>query len=144
MRKKITIFGILSIIYIIVFPFVKEYVMDAPYKLVIEIEGEKNENSKGTEIWINSISRDGEFLDLNNVFLGEGWEIRERIFNTGEKCTSWKIYIRSKQETVITFVKHPYSGIVKITDPEGKTEIIDLYSPEEVIYEYSYTVTTKK
>lgn len=142
MRKKVIIFAVLSIIYIIGFPIFKEYVLDAPYMLVIETTGEKNETSSGLEIWIDGILKDGTSLDINTLRLGKGWENRGRLFNTGEKSSSWKLCVRSREKTVITFVTHPYSGIVKITDPEGNTEVIDLYSSVEGTY--SYTVDIKR
>ena len=137
MRKKVIIVAILSIIYIIGFPVFKEYVLDAPYSFVIETTGEKNESSGGTEIWIDGIKKDGENVNLNTLKLGENWENRGRIFNSGEKSSSWKLCVRSKKATVITFVTHPYSGIVKITDSKGNTKAIDLYSPREEIYSYT-------
>lgn len=140
MRKKIIIFGILSIIYIVGFPFIKEHVLDAPYLLTIEVVGEKDENSGGTEIWLDSISKDGESMNLNTLPLGDNWENRGRIYNPGNERSCWKICIRSKKETVITFLTHPYSGIVKITDPEGNVEVINLYSSEEGKCEYTYMV----
>ena len=139
MRKKIIIFGILSIIYIVGFPFIKEYMLDAPYLFTVVV-GEKDEKSSGTEIWLDNISKDGESLDLNTLPLGDNWENRGRIYNPGSEKSRWKICIRSRKETVITFLTHPYSGVVKITDPKGNIEIINLYSPEEGKYEYVYTV----
>lgn len=140
MRKKVIIIAILSIIYIIGYPIFKEHVLDAPYMLVIDVTGEKNEASGGTEVWIDSILRDGKGIDINTLSLGEGWENRGRLFHTGEESVSWKFCVRSKEETVIIFVTHPYSGIVKITDSEGNTEEIDLYSPVESTYIYKVAI----
>lgn len=140
MRKKIKFFILLSLIYIIGFPFLKEYVLDAPYMFVIEITGEKNEASGGTEIWIDSVLRDGVELEMNGLHLGEGWENRGRLFHRGDKSTDWKLCIRSREQTVITFVTHPYSGIVKIKGPKGNTATVDLYSPEEGRYRYTIDI----
>lgn len=137
MRKRIVVIAILSIIYIIGFPIFKEYVLDAPYIVIIEVTGEKNDQSGGTEVWIDGIYRDGEILDIGTLQLDKGWENRGRLFNTGEESSKWKLYIRSKEKTSITFVTHPYSGIVKVIDSKGKVEVIDLYSSVQGIYSYT-------
>lgn len=137
MRKKVIIIAILSIIYIIGFPIFKEKVIDAPYTVLIETTGEKNEASGGTEIWIDGIQKDGEEVALSSVFMGNGWENRGRLFHVGAEQTKSKLIVRSKEKTVIKFVTHPYSGKVKVTDLQGNTETIDLYSAEEGTLEYT-------
>lgn len=137
MRKKVIIIAILSIIYIIGFPIFKDHVVDAPYTVWIETTGEKNESSGGTEIWIDSIQRDDKTLALNTIFLGNGWENPGRLFHAGAEQTKSRLVVRSKEATVITFVTHPYSGKVKVTDSQGNVETIDLYSAEEGTLEYT-------
>ena len=131
MRKKAIILAIISIVYIIGFPLLKNKVLDARYTIVLEVTGEANALSKGTEIWIDSIYRDGAVVDITKLALDAGWENRVRLFNPGTEAGKWFIVIRSKKNTRIDFVTHPYSGIVRITDYEGNVSEFDLYSEEE-------------
>ena len=39
--------------------------------------------------------------------------------------------IRSKKDTRIDFVTHPYSGVVRVIDYRGNVTELDLYSEEE-------------
>ena len=80
MRKKAIILAIVSIIYIIGFPLLKNKVLDARYTIVLEVTGEANGQSKGTEIWIDSIYRDGAAVDFTKLALDRGWENRGRLF----------------------------------------------------------------
>lgn len=143
MRRKVIIIAILSIIYIIIFPVIREFFIEAPYTFTIEAMGQKNEDSGGTEVWIDGVYRDGERLGIEEIRLSDGWENVGRIYSSGEDNSSLKICIKSKEETVIVFVTHPYSGLVKITNPEGDTEIIDLYSSTDGIYSYVYKIKAK-
>lgn len=136
MRKKIIIFGILSIIYIIGFPLFKQHVLDAKYNITVQITGNKNEASQGTEIWIDTIKKDGEAIDFSKLILSGNWENTGRLFNPGKEATEWSFVVRSKDMTEITFITHPYSGMVTITDGNGNVKEIDLYSPEQGEYKY--------
>ncbi len=131
MRKKAFILAIISIIYIIGFPVLKNKVLDAKYTIILEVTGEANELSRGTEIWIDSIYRDGEAVDLTKLPLNAGWENRGRLFNPGTEAAEWSIVIRSKEDTRIDFVTHPYSGMVRVIDYKGNAVELDLYSEEE-------------
>lgn len=131
MRKKAIILAIVSIIYIIGFPLLKNKVLDARYTIVLEVTGEANGQSKGTEIWIDSIYRDGTAVDFTKLALDRGWENRGRLFNAGTEAEKWSIVIRSKKDTRIDFVTHPYSGVVRVIDFRGNVTELDLYSEEE-------------
>ncbi len=131
MRKKAIILAIVSIIYIIGFPLLKNKVLDARYTIVLEVTGEANGQSKGTEIWIDSIYRDGAAVDFTKLALDRGWENRGRLFNAGTEAEKWSIVIRSKKDTRIDFVTHPYSGVVRVIDYRGNVTELDLYSEEE-------------
>lgn len=131
MKKKIIIFGILSVIYILGFPLLKHHVIDAKYKITIQTTNEKNKSSKGTEVWINSIKKDEKLVDLTTVILEDNWENRGRLYNPGNVEGEWSFVIKSKDKTTITFITHPYSGIVSITDGRGNSTELDLYSEEQ-------------
>lgn len=131
MRKKAIILAVISIIYILGFPLLKNKVLDARYTIIIEIAGESNPLSKGTEIWIDSIWQDHEETDLSSFALGADWENRGRLFNPGIESSEWRIVIRSKENTRIDFVTHPFSGVVRIIDYRGNVTELDLYSGEE-------------
>lgn len=131
MKKKIIIFGILSVMYILGFPLLKHHVLDAKYKITIQTTNEKNKSSKGTEVWINSIKKDEELVDLTTVILEDSWENRGRLYNPGNVEGEWSFVIKSKDKTTITFITHPYSGSVIITDGYGNSTELDLYSEEQ-------------
>lgn len=131
MRKKAFILAIISIVYIVGYPLLKNKVLDAKYMIEISITGESCELSKGTEIWIDSIWMDGAEVDLSGLTLGEYWENRGRLFNPGTKPAEWTVLIRSKESTRIDFVTHPFSGKIRITDYQGNVTEMDLYSAEE-------------
>ncbi len=131
MKKKILIFGVVSAIYIIFFPFLYHKVFYKQYIIEIIPTCEKNKESLGNEVWINRIIIDGEESDLSQYILADGWENRGRLFSTGITESNLILEIHAKETIVIEFVSHPYSGIVKLQDYNGNVDTVDLYSDTE-------------
>lgn len=131
MRNKIIFFYIFSIIYIIVFPTLKNRVLDKPYYVSFIVDGAKNESSKGTEVWIDCIYTDGEIYDLSKFVLSESdWTYTGRVFCPGNEPSVLETKIPYKKTLEIVFITHPYSGNVKVINNSNEN-VIDLYSPEE-------------
>lgn len=136
MRKKILIILVVSVIYILFFPIFKNEVLDARYVISIEVLAGASGQSRGSEVWIDAIRKDGEIINLAEVPLDGNWENRGRLFHAGEENELWEIVVRSKNTTTITFITHPYSGRVRITDYKGRVQELDLYSEKEGTVEY--------
>ncbi len=136
LKRKIFYCILLSILFIIVFPIIKNKVLDKKYTVYIETTGDKNDLSKGTEIWIDSISKDGVLVANESIALQNGWEFNGRIFSPGNKKYKLKLNIRYRKNAKIKFIKHEYSGIVNIIDGNGNKLTVDLYSSKQEIYEY--------
>ena len=116
MRKKILIILLVSVIYILFCPILKNEVLDARYVISIEVLAGVSGQSQGSEVWIDAIRKDGELINLAELPLDGNWENRGRLFHSGEESELWEIEVRSKNTTTITFITHPYSGRVRITD----------------------------
>ncbi|MFA9463371.1 MAG: hypothetical protein ACERKN_03655 [Velocimicrobium sp.] len=136
MNKKLVVFMILSILFIVVFPNYKNKVLDKKYKIQITVEESKNARTLGSEVWIDGFNADGKMLDNAKIPLDAGWECNGRIFSEGDSTYSLNTVIKYKKTCSIIFVKHPYSGAVLIKTGNGKEDVIDLYSPTEEIFEY--------
>ena len=137
MKKKFIIFFIISFIYIVFFPILKEKVLDKDYYFTLETEGLKNDKSLGTEIWLDHIEVDGKEYDMSKIVRPEGFEYNGRLYCTGEVPASLTTVIKYKHSIKFVFIKHPYSGIVIFTG-FGQKCSIDLYSDEQETFSYSY------
>ncbi len=130
MRKKIIVVAVLSAAYVIFFPLFREWVINQRYGFEFIVSGEKNEASLGTEIWVDSVLADGEVCDLSRFAQGDGWEQRGRVFHPGAKAGRHTVIFPYKESLEIVFIKHPYSGVIRVKH-KGVTRTIDLYSEEE-------------
>ncbi len=137
MKKKFIIFFIISFIYIIFFPILKEKVLDKDYYFTLETQCLKNDKSFGTEVWLDHIEVDGKEYDMSKIVRPEGWEYNGRLYSTGEVPASLTTVIKYKHSIKFVFIKHPYSGIVIFTG-FGQKCSIDLYSDEQETFSYSY------
>lgn len=106
-------------------------------KISIIALNEKNLLAKANEVWIVDIKENGQIKDLNTIKLNEGWEFKENaILSYQNQPTQLDFFINvGKEENAITFVKHQYSGKIKIIEDQKETEI-DLYSQEGNQYTY--------
>lgn len=113
-----------------------------PTFLKIVATGEKNQESKGSEVWISSIEADGVEQDLTQV-TDAGWELRENnLVSYQHQPTSLFYTTEDVRHVNITFGAHDWSGIVQIYNGESM-EKIDLYSVREqgpYLYQYEAPV----
>lgn len=131
MKKKITIFFVLSVIYIIFFPMLKNNVLDKDYYVQFTVDGSRNGASNGTEIWITNIYADGKPYDMSKIYVGDSdWTYDGRLFNAGTDSSVLETKIKYKDTLEIEFIAHPYSGVVQVTNM-SETKTVDLYSSEE-------------
>lgn len=135
MKKKIFVFGMASILFILIFPVIRMKIEEQSTnicELVIETTGTHNPKSNGTEVWIDGINVDGNDIDLSAIELAQGWELNGRIFSKGDTQYYLKIELPYKECLQIRFIKHPYSGIVNVIYGDKKN-IIDLFAEQEMI-----------
>lgn len=130
MRKKIIVFAVLSAVYIIFFPMLREWIVNERYGFEFIVSGEKNEESLGTEIWLDAVLADGEMCDLSRFALGDGWEQQGRIFNPGMEPGRHTVVFPYGERVEFVFIKHPYSGVIQVKH-KGETRKIDLFSEKE-------------
>lgn len=114
--------------------------------VTIEATGEKNENSKGSEIWMGSISIDGEKVNLDTIWHDSVWKydpaINYLIATSSEQSSTIQFSCEQARKIEIEFQTSEYSGIVEITDDE-KNEKIDLYAKETGRKRYTIDIPTR-
>lgn len=114
--------------------------------VTIEATGEKNENSKGSEIWMGSISIDGEKVNLDTIWHDSVWKydpaINYLIATPSEQSSTIQFSCEQARKIEIEFQTSEYSGIVEITDDE-KNEKIDLYAKETGRKRYTIDIPTR-
>lgn len=135
MKKKILVFFLISIIYIIFFPLFLNNVIYHQMEVEITSGYGKNEKAEGTEVWIDQIIIDGEPISLDTIPLNGDWTYTGRIFSGGKEKSMLKIFIRYKKSISINFIKHPYSGMVRVRTTH-KDNVLDLYDENQSIQEY--------
>ena len=112
----------------------------------IEATGEKNENSKGSEIWMGGISIDGEKVNLDTIWHDSVWKydpsVNYLIATPSEYSSAIQFSCEQARKIEIEFQTSEYSGIVEITDDE-KNEKIDLYEKENGSRRYIIDVPTR-
>lgn len=114
--------------------------------VTIEATGERNENSKGSEIWMGSISIDGEKVNLDTIWHDSVWKydpaINYLIATSSEQSSTIQFSCEQARKIEIEFQTSEYSGIVEITDDE-KNEKIDLYAKETGRKRYTIDIPTR-
>lgn len=108
----------------------------------ISITGKKNNLSKGYETRILEVIINGEkislekFLKDSDTFVLSDGMI---LGYSGELI----ITVPKNVEVSIRFLKHPWSGIIEITDKLPNKEKIDLYSKNDEVYDYEYKLDSQ-
>lgn len=140
MRKigKIVLSVLLTILVILGYGVVE--LDNAGSRLIISTDGEKNPLSSGTEIRITEIAIGKEPIRLDDYVNGDGIKYEDGQLILFPDSNGRSIQIpRSKVEDIsITFIKHQWSGKVKINFGEDEIEE-DLYSMQEgdsYVYKY--------
>ncbi len=128
-NKAILIFAAFLAVWLILTYPLTVHVPKTGTALYIEPLNEKNALSKGTEVWIDAIYVDGNRVNVHDVVSGAaGWEAR----GDGICCTGGSGLLRVQtdvdHEIKVVFIKHPWSGKVKVRFVNGPTKILDLYS----------------
>ncbi len=98
---------------------------------IIEIRatGEKNESSVSYEVWINSITANGNKIEFEDMNVEESWKLVDGcLLSDTEKLSNLlKIQVIEMENVKITFGTHDWSGIVEVKCGD-QIEKIDLYS----------------
>lgn len=137
-NKKVTLVLVCTFLTIITLLLGRNILIDSISSmqniLIIPLE-DKNPMSQGKEIWILDINDRMASKDLNEVELAEGWEYKDKAilsYQEGAKPLNISLY---KEGSEIVFLKHNYSGKVRII--QGNNEmIVDLYSSNGEYYKY--------
>jgi hypothetical protein len=97
--------------------------------LYIESLNEKNALSKGTEVWIDAIYIDGRKVKIDDVVSDSNdWKVRDEVIYCAGRPASFRVHADVDHEIKVVFIKHPWSGKVKVRFVNGASEILDLYS----------------
>lgn len=130
--KKIALDLLLSLCFtVILFPSM-QITFYRDNNISVIATGHKNLNAQGSEVWISKISIDGEVIDLSLFELPTNWFfIDGNIVSYPDQEENIINFKLPKAETVeITFINHPWSGMVRV---ESSNKIIgeyDLYASE--------------
>ena len=99
----------------------------------ISATGEKNEQSKGNEIWLKEISIDGIAADLNSIWHDSFWnfnqDVNSLVATPPEEGSTIQFSCNRARTIKLEFQTTAYSGIVEIEE-EGNIERVDLYEEE--------------
>ncbi|NRT78886.1 hypothetical protein [Clostridium beijerinckii] len=113
---------------------------------VITLTGDKNQNSKGSEVRISDIEIDGNPIELSKIELPEGFYYTDEqiVGFASNKVSILSINTQRTSALKITFIKHEWSGIVKV---DNGTNIVtqDLYSngmEDKYTYENYFSIST--
>ncbi|MFT8342072.1 MAG: DUF2142 domain-containing protein [Clostridium beijerinckii] len=113
---------------------------------VITLTGDKNQNSKGSEVRISDIEIDGNPIELSKIELPEGFYYTDEqiVGFASDKVSILSINTQRTSALKITFIKHEWSGIVKV---DNGTNIVtqDLYSngmEDKYTYENYFSIST--
>lgn len=130
--KKISLFFVALGVAILTLSQV--YTTEYSTNIVLTVNGEKNQEAFGSEIWLTHIFVNGIAVQLENISLEGGWKYADSddaiyIVSEDGKEESLELGLPAGKIVTLVFNSHPWSGIVEI---EGGTlpEKIDLYSKD--------------
>lgn len=110
-------------------------------RIKITALGEKNDNAKQSEVRITNIYNGNQQLNLINIPLSGGWNIKDNaILSYSGQPNILLLSLRDPDSLKIAFSRHPMAGKVKIEEG-SKTTIEDLYSKSSKS-SYLYTSST--
>ena len=114
-------------------------------EVVIDITGEKNLKSKANEIRILKLECGQELVNLEDL---SGYMDGNIVYQDGmllARTGKIVISIRSVEGISVLFLKHAWSGIVRVRiDQLGIDEEIDCYSPTDNTVSWSYNWDSRK
>jgi len=95
--------------------------------VTIVATGDRNANSKGTEVWMPEA--DSRRIEEKIVSKDPGWENREgALVSYKDQPAEIKSFLKLKTTRFLSFSTHEYSGIVEVKYKDAERRI-DLYSP---------------
>lgn len=113
--------------------FTKKFVKS---NVTITVLKEKNNNSRGNEVYIRGIVQGNTLQNLKKVKRSQGWKYKGgKIGTTGEAVDELTIPLKKSNRSKIVLQTSESSGKVKITDGKYE-EIIDLYSYKTEMKDY--------
>lgn len=114
-------------------------------EVVIDITGEKNLKSKANEIRILKLECGQELVNLEDL---SGYMDGNIVYQDGmllARTGKIVISIRSVEGISVLFLKHAWSGIVRVRiDQLGIDEEIDCYSPTDNTVSWSYNWDSRR
>lgn len=123
--KWSTLSVIFSFIFLAVLPY--KPTLTFPDGIVISATGERNSQSKGSEIWIDKES--SHFLLATKNIVDKGWEVRNgQLLSFQNQPAQINSAVNFNSDAELSFSMHPYSGIAVIKTG-GVVTKYDLYSP---------------
>lgn len=114
------------------------FIIANPQKVNLSITAlaEKSEESLGNEVWISDIKKGSSKINLSEIHLTEGWLINQgALLASSDKPSTINILLYADKDISVDFVKHNYSGKVKIEEND-KEKIVDLYDANGGTYTY--------
>lgn len=118
------------------FPIPNTSLFSNAHSIEIINTGNKDPLAKGNEVWVNGLYLPGgKIVPYSDFIFGNGWEYKEGVPFSNQKNSvlSWKGKVSGN--LILSFVSHPWSGIVRVTF-DGNSQDINLYSengfPKEV------------
>lgn len=128
-KKSILIVSMISLLLCF---FNRDIIVPRTYEdKIIEVRatGEKNELSVSYEVWINSITANGNKIEFEDINMQKGWEVINGclLSDTDKLSNLLKIQVNEMENVRITFGTHDWSGIVEVKC-DNYIEKIDLYS----------------
>lgn len=123
--RKIILSVVVAVLFIIMFPMQ----FSESIHLEIKATGQKNESSKGSEVWLRELKDDNRLVPASDISLG-GWEIEREMPVSYRNQPSIMTWEGKANQLTISLASHPYSGYVDITI-NGKTRTYDLYNSSD-------------
>lgn len=115
-----------------------ETVNNSITKLTFTATGNKNQNSKASEVWIRGLQINEINIPLNSLIGEGGWQLKgESIVSYKNQPVSFSINLKTDDNVKINFLSHAWSGIVKV-NYQGQERITDLYSSNEDLTTVSF------
>lgn len=114
--------------------------------VTVTATGAQNESAQGSEVRITAVRTNGSEIDLSKISLADGWQVDEYgglLCIPSEGPKSLEINFEKASQIEISFLAHPWSGMVRVQDGAEDT-VLDLFSPEATDRIYEVQSNTSK
>lgn len=108
-------------------------------KIQIKTSGEKNQESKSNEIWIDSIKVNNEAINLEELNIdNSNWQLNGNVLFAKPNGTAacLELNATNAKDIKISFYKNQYCGIVELIY-DNNSEILDLFSNESTVIQHT-------